>query len=128
MSSIVSDIFPTITHLIFFLNLIIWLVWSQLWHSDLVPCACVLSHVQLFATPWTVDRCQVPLSKGFPKKEYWSGLPFPIPGDLLNPGTELTLPASSELASNFTTETPGKLSGFLTRDQSQAPHTDSVGP
>ena len=126
MPSIVSDIFPTITNLIFF-NLIIWLVWSQLWHSDLVSCACMLSHVQLFATPWTVDRCQVPLSMGFPKKEYWSGLPFPLPGDLLNPGTELTS-ASPALASDFTTETPGKLSSFLTRDQNQAPYTKSIEP
>ena len=39
----------------------------------------VLSHVWLFATPWT---CQTPLSKGFSKQEYWSGLSFPTPGDL----------------------------------------------
>ena len=65
---------------------------------------------------------------GFPKKEYWSGLPFPIPGDLLNPRTELTSPASPELASDFTTETPGKLSGFPTRDKTQAPYTDSEEP
>ena len=41
----------------------------------------VLSHVQLFVTPWTVAR-QAPLSMGFPRQEYWSGLPFPSPGDL----------------------------------------------
>ena len=40
---------------------------------------CVLSHVQLFVTPWTVD-CQIPLSMGFPWQESWSGLPFPSPG------------------------------------------------
>ena len=40
-----------------------------------------LSHAQLFVTPWTADR-QVPLSKGFSRQEYWSGLPFPSPGDL----------------------------------------------
>ena len=44
-----------------------------------------LSHVQLFATPWTVAY-QVPLSMGFSRQEYWSGLPFPSPGDLSNPG------------------------------------------
>ena len=44
-----------------------------------------LSHVQLFATPWTVAY-QIPLSMGFPRQEYWSGLPFPPPGDLPNPG------------------------------------------
>ena len=41
------------------------------------------SHVQLFATPWTVTH-QAPLSMGFHRQEYWSGLPFPTPGDLPN--------------------------------------------
>ena len=44
-----------------------------------------LSHVRLFATPWTV-ACPAPLSMGFSRQEYWSGLPFPSPGDLPNPG------------------------------------------
>ena len=45
-------------------------------------CLChVLSRVQLFATPWIADL-QGPLSMGFSKQEYWSGLPFPPPGDL----------------------------------------------
>ena len=43
--------------------------------------------VDSFATPWTV-ALQSPLSMGFPRKEYWSGLPFPSPGDLPDPGTE----------------------------------------
>ena len=55
-------------------------------------CAPVLSHVQLFATPWTVAR-QAPLALGFPRQEYWSGLPFPSPGDLPDPGIEPTSPA-----------------------------------
>ena len=38
-----------------------------------------------FATPWPVV-CQAPLSRGFPRREYWSGLPFPSPGDLLRSG------------------------------------------
>ena len=42
-----------------------------------------------FATPWTVAR-QAPLSKEFSRQEYWSGLPFPPPGDLLNPGIDHT--------------------------------------
>ena len=46
-----------------------------------------LSCVQLFATLWTVV-CQAPLSMGFSRQEYWSGLPFPIPGDLPDPGIE----------------------------------------
>ena len=44
------------------------------------------------ATPWTVV-CQAPLSLGFSRQEYWSGLPFPSPGDLLNPGIEPGSPA-----------------------------------
>ena len=46
-----------------------------------------LSRVQLFVTPWTVTY-QVPPSVGFSKQEYWSGLPFPSPKDLPNPGIE----------------------------------------
>ena len=44
-----------------------------------------------FATPWTVAR-QAPLSMGFARQEYWSGLPFPDPGDLPNPEIELASP------------------------------------
>ena len=50
------------------------------------------SHVQLFVTAWTI-ACQVPLSMGFPRQEYWSGFPFPSPGYLLNPGIEPRSPA-----------------------------------
>ena len=46
-----------------------------------------LSCVRLFATPWTLDF-QAPLPMGFSRQEYWSGLPFPSPGDLPNPGIE----------------------------------------
>ena len=46
-----------------------------------------LSHVRFFVTPWTVAY-QVPPSMGFSRQEYWSGLPFPSPGDLPNPGIE----------------------------------------
>ena len=55
-------------------------------------CAKLPSHVQLFVTPWTVAR-QVPLSVGFSRQEYWSGLPFPSPGDLPDPGIEPRSPA-----------------------------------
>ena len=51
----------------------------------------VLSHICLFATPWTVSL-QAPLSMGFSRQEYWSGLPFPSPGDLPNPGIEPVSP------------------------------------
>ena len=53
----------------------------------------LLSHVQLFVTPWTVAR-QSPLSMGFSRQEYWSGLPFPSPGNLPNPGIKPMSPAS----------------------------------
>ena len=60
-----------------------------------------------FATPLTV-ACQAPLSVGFPRQEYWSGLPFPSPGDLPDLGIK---PMSSALAGRFfTTEPPGKAS------------------
>ena len=54
--------------------------------------ACLLSHIQLFATPCTV-ACQAPLSMGFYRQEYWNGQPFPSPGDLPNMGTEPGSPA-----------------------------------
>ena len=68
---------------------------------------CMLSHVQLFVTLWTVAH-KTPLSVGFSRQEYWSGLPFiSSPRDLPNPGIKLE---SSALAGRFfTTEPPGKL-------------------
>ena len=50
------------------------------------------SRVRLFATPWTVAY-QAPPSVGFSRKEYWSGLPYPSPGDLPNPGIKPGSPA-----------------------------------
>ena len=64
-----------------------------------------LSHVRLFATPWTVAY-QAPLSMGFSRQEYWSGLPFPSPGDLPDPGIEPRYPAL--LAGSLPSEPPGK--------------------
>ena len=64
-----------------------------------------LSHVQLFATPRTVTY-QAPPTVKFSRQESWSGLPFPSPGDLPEPGIE---PISFALAGGFfTTEPPGK--------------------
>ena len=64
-----------------------------------------LSRVWLFATLWTIDY-QAPPSMGFSRQEYWSGLPFPSPGDLPDPGTE---PGSSALqADALLSEPPGK--------------------
>ena len=68
-----------------------WLPWMIL-----VLLLCILSHfscVRLFATSWTIAH-QAPLSMGFPRQEYWSGLPCPPPGDLPHPGMETTSPVS----------------------------------
>ena len=62
-----------------------------------------LSRVQLFATPWTVAH-QAPLSMGFSRQEYWSGLPFPSPGDLPHLGIEPRSPALQ--ADALTSEPP----------------------
>ena len=64
----------------------------------------LLSHVQLFATPWTVAY-QAPLSMGFSRQEFWSGLPFPFPGDLPDPGLEPGSPALQ--ADALPSEPPG---------------------
>ena len=50
----------------------------------------LLSRVQLFVIPWTI-ACSAPLSIGFSRQEYWSGLPFPSPGDLLTQRSSLSL-------------------------------------
>ena len=72
-------------------------------HLLLRACAC--SVVYDSETPWTVAS-QAPLSMGFSRQEYWSGLPFLTPGDLPNPGIK---PTSLALAGGFvTTEPPGK--------------------
>ena len=52
-----------------------------------------LSRIQLFVTPWSVAQ-QAPLSMGFFRQEYWSGLPFPPSGDLPDPGVEPAFPVS----------------------------------
>ena len=68
----------------------------------------VLSHTQLFATPWTI-ALESPLSMGFPRQEYWSGLPFPPLGDLPNPGIEPTSSVSPALrADSLPPEPVGK--------------------
>ena len=72
----------------------------------LVLCAQLRSHVQLFVTLWTVG-CQAPLSKEFPRQEYWSGLPIPFPRESSQPGIKPATPVSPALAGGFfTTESP----------------------
>ena len=68
-----------------------------------------LSRVRLFGTPWTVAY-QAPPSVGFSRQEYWSGLPFPSPGDLPNPGIEPRSPAL--LADALPSEPPGEVRGY----------------
>ena len=64
-----------------------------------------LSRVRLLATPWTIAH-QAPLSMGFSRQEYWSGLPCPPPGDLPNPGIKPRSPALQ--ADSLPSESPGK--------------------
>ena len=81
---------------------------------------CVLnrfSHVRPFATPWTVAY-QIPLSMGFSRQEYWSGLPGPSPGDLSNPGIEPKSLMSPPLAGKF----------FTTSATWEAHNTEDTGP
>ena len=69
-----------------------------------------LSHVSLFVTPWTITY-QASLSMGFSRQEYWSGLPFPSPGDCPNSGIKpgsLTLQADA-----LPSDPPGKLASKL---------------
>ena len=74
------------------------------------------SHVQLFATLWTV-ALQAPLSMGFSRQEYWSGLPFPSQGVLPSPGIEPISLTSPALAG-----------GFLTASATWEAHLHKPGP
>ena len=65
----------------------------------------LLCHVQFFVAPWTVAY-QAPPSMGFSRQEYWSGLPFPPPGDLPDPGIKPRSPTFQ--ADALTSEPPGK--------------------
>ena len=69
----------------------------------------MLSRVRLFAIPWTV-ACQAPLSIGYSRQEYWSGLSCPSPEDLPDPGIESRSPALQ--ADSLATELQGKLDNF----------------
>ena len=72
-----------------------------------------LSHVRLFATPWTVAYQASP-SMGFSRREYWSGLPFPSPGDLPNPGIK---PGSPALEADALTSEPPQMGKNSNRDR-----------
>ena len=75
----------------------------------------LLSCVQLFATPWTVAY-QSPQSMGFSRQEYWSGLPYPPPRDLPNPGIKLRSPTLK--ADSLLTQPPGKFPSVIPRYKS----------
>ena len=93
----------------FSINLKLFQKWC--YHFKQIRCSYVcrkvksLNRVQLFATPWTV-ALQAPPSMGFSKQGYWSGLPFPSPGELPDPGIE---PGSPTLqADSLPSEPPRK--------------------
>ena len=75
-------------------------------YTCMCVCVCVCAQspnsVWLFGAPWTV-ACQTALSIEFSRKEYWSGLPLPIPGDLPNPGIKPLLCLADSLAGRFLT-------------------------
>ena len=74
------------------LSLFLMLKSMQCISVSIVAVVLLLICVQLFVTPCTIAH-QTPLSMGFPRQEYWSGLPFPSPGHLPNPGIEPQSPA-----------------------------------
>ena len=83
---------------VFYFRLFFWILIQHLLHiggGGLVAKSCLT-----LATPWTV-ACQAPLSMGFSRQEYWSGLLFPSPGNLPDPGIELRSPALHLRLSNI---------------------------
>ena len=83
------------------------------------------SHLQLFATPWTVAH-QAPLSMGFPRQEYWSGLPCPPPGDLPHPGIKLTSLMPPASAGGFFTTSSSWEALTLTFGRSVSAYRENV--
>ena len=75
------------------------LVKGQRSSKDLPVCA----QSRSYSTPCDPRTCQAPLFMGLSRQEHWSGLPFPIPGDLPNPGIESRSPVSTALAGGFFT-------------------------
>ena len=93
-------------------------IWAYVWRKVKVKS---LSRVRLFATPWTVAH-QAPPSIGFSRQQYWSGLPFPSPGDLPNPGIEPGFPALE--ADALTSEPPGKT--LVQKDTHPSDHSSTI--
>ena len=84
----------------------------------------VAKSCQTLGTLWTV-ACQVPLSMEFPRQEYWSGLPFPSPGDLPNPEIELLSLKSPELAGRFFSCTEALQTCFLHKQKKKEKRKNS---
>ena len=82
-------------------------------------CVCVLSCVQLSVTQWTVAH-KAPLSTEFFRQEYWSGLPFPLPGDLPDPEIEPASLVPPALAGEFFNTVPP------VREKAMAPHSSTL--
>ena len=99
LQALLWNLFRTLQNYAFFISIPLPHVFSPSWAS-------ILSCVRLFVTSWTVAR-QAPLSMEFSRQKYWSGLPFPSPGDLPNPGIEATSPVLADIF--FTTVPLGKL-------------------
>ena len=93
--------------------------------SEWLVCYCLA--VSDFVTPWTVAH-RASLSMEFPWQEYWSGLPFPLPGDLPDPGIKPMSPALQ--VNSLPTEPPGKpWSSYLRACSGRVPETaDGWGP
>ena len=72
-------------------------------HVQSTYCLIAKPDLSLLRPPELKVACQAPLSMGFPRQEYWNGVPFPSPGDLLNPGIE---PASPAFPGRFSTAEP----------------------
>ena len=69
-------------------------------HAQSLQSCSTVCNARLYATLWTVTH-QAPLSMGFSRQEYWSGLPFLLPGDLPDTGIETAVPVSPALAGGF---------------------------
>ena len=86
-----------------------WKAANNVHITPMIFMACVLNCVPLFPILWAVSH-QAPLSMEISRQKHWSGLPFPSPGNLTNPGIKPMSLVSAALADEFfTTVTPGKL-------------------
>ena len=105
----IAYIFPTHEYFMFFyINFILWEKTDTysfcVVNSTIEKYKCYsLSRVQLFVTPWTIAN-QPPLSMKFSGQEYWSGVPFPYPGEFPDPATEPKSLTTPELVGGFNTE------------------------